>query len=160
MNKAWIVVSLSVLLLAACNGARTRPASAAARPVPVAHQAGNFSSSQLALGRRLFEADCAPCHGALAQGHPGWQDSGDGIFTAAAPPLNGQGNVSMRSRQQIIDIIDHGERVPGSTTAMPAWKDRLSSTEVRYIVAWFQSLWPKETYRNWVSAQTKKSAAD
>ncbi|MHB8347514.1 MAG: c-type cytochrome [Acidiferrobacterales bacterium] len=157
MKKAWIVIAAAILSVAACKREITQPASRAAGQDSVSSQSGSFSSGQIALGGRLFQADCAPCHGAQAQGHPGWQAPGGGLFTAAAPPLNGTGNVWKRSRAQLIATIVQGARLPDGTRVMPAWKQRLSPSEIRYIVAWFQSLWPPSIYRRRARMQGGRS---
>jgi len=39
---------------------------------------------------------------------------------------------------------------------MPAWKDRLSESEINDLIVWFQSLWPPEVYGQW---QARNAAA-
>ncbi|MHB8256885.1 MAG: c-type cytochrome [Acidiferrobacterales bacterium] len=156
MKKVWIVIAAAALFTVACKREAARPALRSTQSTPVSASSSGFSAGQIALGERLFQADCAPCHGAQAQGHAGWRVPRSGLFTAAAPPLNGTGDAWKRSRQQFVDTIEHGARLPDGTVVMPAWKDRLSRTQIRYIVAWFQSLWPPQVYRNWARIQASQ----
>ncbi len=160
MRKVLIVIAAAAISVVACKREVTRPAPRLTGQDSVSTQTRNFSSGQIDLGGRLFQANCAPCHGAQAQGHPGWQMPGGGPFTAAAPPLNGTGNVRKRSRAQLIDTIEHGAYLPDGAPVMPAWKQRLSSAEIRDIVAWFQSLWPPKVYRSWARTQNRRSPGD
>lgn len=157
MKKAWIIIPAAALFAVACKREIARPISRRTESTSVSMRSCGLSAEQTALGGRLFQADCASCHGAQAQGHPGWQVPGGGPVTVAASPLNGTGDAWKRSRQQFIYTIEHGARLKDGTQVMPAWKDRLSTAQIRYIVAWFQSLWPPQVYQTWTRTQIGKS---
>lgn len=111
------------------------------------------SLAALNRGARLFQEQCAQCHGPEGQGHPDWQTTG----VVAAPPLNGTGNDWKRSRAELVAVIQNGAKRDGALV-MPAWKDRLSEAEINDLIAWFQALWPPEVYAKW--QQTARAAAD
>ncbi len=105
------------------------------------------SLAALNRGARLFQEHCAQCHGPEAQGHPDWQTPG----VVAAPPLNGTGNDWKRSHAELVNVIQNGAKRNG-VPIMPAWKGRLTDSEINDTVAWFQTLWPPETYAKWQRA--------
>jgi mono/diheme cytochrome c family protein len=104
--------------------------------------------ASLERGARLFQENCALCHGPEGQGHPDWQTPG----VVAAPPLNGTGNEWKRSRAEMIAIVQTGAKRNG-VAVMPGWKDRLTDAEIADIVSWFQALWSPEAYAKWQRAQ-------
>jgi mono/diheme cytochrome c family protein len=78
----------------------------------------------LATGQTLYTQNCSRCHGADGQG------------TRRAPALNIQSFFEkVTSDQALVQIVSSG--VPG--TAMPAWGDRLSASEIEAIVAYVRS---------------------
>lgn len=110
----------------------------------------HFDDAAVARGALLYEQHCAQCHGPEAQGHPDWNTPSDGSFVAA-PPLNGTGNDSARSKQELVATIQHGVSRNG-VPVMPAWRGRLENEEVESVLQWLQSLWPPETYARWHKA--------
>lgn len=141
-RAAWLFSLVAVLMLG-CER-KDHPA-----PVPTTGPIIEEPASLTALNRgaRLFEQHCAQCHGPEAQGHPDWQNP----KVVAAPPLNGTGNEWKRSRAQLVAVIKNGAK-RGNTPVMPAWNGRLSEQEIDEIIAWFQALWPPETYATWRKA--------
>lgn len=78
----------------------------------------------LATGQTLFTQNCSRCHGTEGQG------------TRRAPALNVQSFFDkVTTDQAMVQIVSSG--VPG--TAMPAWGDRLSISEIEAIVAYVRS---------------------
>ena len=78
----------------------------------------------LATGQTLYTQNCSRCHGADGQG------------TRRAPALNVQSFFDkVPSDQAMLQIVSSG--VPG--TAMPAWGDRMSVSEIEAIVAYVRS---------------------
>jgi mono/diheme cytochrome c family protein len=81
----------------------------------------------LATGQTLYTQNCARCHGADGQG------------TRRAPALNVQTFFDkVTTDQAMLQIVSSG--VPG--TAMPAWGDRMSVSEIEAIVAYVRSWEP------------------
>lgn len=146
-RTAFVCLSLATTVtLAGC----TPPAAPPPAPgTPVAASAPASRGHDVATverGAKLFQENCAACHGANAQGAPNWQQRGpDGKFPA--PPLNGSAHDWHHPKAVLVRTIKDGTaRLGGS---MPAWRDKLSDEEIEAIIAWFQSLWPEEIYAAW-----------
>ncbi len=112
-------------------------------------KARGFSMESLNRGARLFQQNCAQCHGPEAQGHPDWQRQSK--FYAAAPPLNGKGNDWKLSKAKFARIVKYGLSRNG-VAIMPAWHARLSDRDIDDIITWSQALWPTDVYEKWLKA--------
>lgn len=86
------------------------------RPMPVTQES-------LALGSQLYASNCSRCHGPEGQG------------TQRAPALNVRSFFTRTNDVAMQQIISLG--VPG--TAMPAWGERLTETEIQAIVGFVRS---------------------
>lgn len=146
-RKFWVLAVLALLVACSKGG---QEAGTATAPAIVTR---NFDPASVMRGARLFEQDCAQCHGPKAQGHPDWQTPSDGSF-AAAPPLNGTGNDWKRSRAELASVIKNGvRRKTDNVDIMPAWKGRLNDSDIEDVINWMQSLWPADVYQAWSKAQ-------
>jgi mono/diheme cytochrome c family protein len=151
MKLALLLVPVAALALVACHrepAPKPTATTGAAAPAnaPSATEAGS-SMDLMTKGERLFQDQCAQCHGPEAQGHPDWQNP----QVTAAPPLDGSGNDWKRSKASMIDIIENGEK-RGSEPVHPAFKGRLSREDIDAIISWYQALWPPEVYARWQKA--------
>ncbi len=102
------------------------PEDAAQRKNPVA-----TSAASLARGKKLFQVNCASCHGALGKG--------DGPAGAALDPKPAD-LTAMAGRHPDGDFawkIEHGRG------AMPAWKATLNEAQIWDTVNFIQSLAPR-----------------
>jgi mono/diheme cytochrome c family protein len=143
-------------LLAACDNEQAtgsnQPASTPAparAPEPMVKTPAIKRSpdmAQIARGGKLYQQNCAACHGADAEGAPNWQQQGpDGKWPA--PALNGTAHAWHHPMAILKRTIRDGtEKIGGS---MPAWGDKLSEQEMDDIIAWFQARWPDELYTAW-----------
>ena len=123
----------------------------ASLPVPEMPQR-QYDASQLAIGEKVFQANCAKCHGADAQGAAEWTKRGaDGNYPP--PPLNGSGHAWHHSNEVLEDVIRNGS--PDGKGNMPAWQGKISDQEITAVIAWFQSKWPKEVYDAWYEIQQR-----
>ena len=149
----WIVgMLLAALMIGGCG--KKEPEAPTSRDTAPALEAGRpFPTESLFRGARLFQENCAQCHGPEAQGHPDWQNP----LAVAAPPLNGSGNEWKRKKQDLIAIINNGASRNGDPV-MPAWKDRLSDQDIEDIIAWFQALWPADVYDRWRRANAQPAS--
>jgi mono/diheme cytochrome c family protein len=95
----------------------------AANPLLVAQQIHTGSGGESEDGKRLFVANCAPCHGPDGNAIAG-VDFGHGKFRRAS------------SDRDVPEIIRSG--IPG--TAMPAFSSELSEVEIRRIAAYLHDL--------------------
>ncbi|NOX62213.1 MAG: c-type cytochrome [Chloroflexi bacterium] len=102
------------------GGSSDVPADAAAVPNPI-----DANDESIALGRDIYAANCAACHG----------DSGQGDGPAAAafdpPPANlHEDHVQVLSDGALFYIIQNG--VEG--TGMPAWGETLDEEQIWHVV--------------------------
>ena len=108
------------------------------------------NAEQVALGKRIYEAQCAACHGANLEGQPNWRERlPTGRFPA--PPHDASGHTWHHSDALLFDITKHGiERhaPPGYQSDMPAFGGRLTDAEIWAVLAYIKSTWPEET-RKW-----------
>lgn len=160
MNKSALNVLLifSVLLISACGEQKTpsSPVSQAAAvhtPTPMPMSAGrNQDFSAMMRGAKLFQENCAACHGAQAEGAPNWQKPGaDGKYPA--PPLNGTGHAWHHPKAALKTTIMRGTIPMGGS--MPAWEGKLSDDDIEAVIVWIQSRWPDEIYQSWFTMDEK-----
>lgn len=98
----------------------------------------------LALGAELFRTHCTPCHGARAAGE--FPESPQGGLNSAvgqlAPALNGSGHAWHHPPAYFFQLIRNGTELNNSR--MAGWGGRLTDQDIFAIIAFFQSLWPKD----------------
>ncbi|MFC4171548.1 c-type cytochrome [Microvirga sp. GCM10011540] len=102
------------------------------------------SSARIALGRQLYGAYCASCHGAGFQGEPDWQSpKPNGLMPA--PPHDATGHTWHHSDEELFRITKFGMSavVPNYESAMPAFGNALSDQEIQAILAFIKSTWPE-----------------
>ncbi len=143
-----IVIITVTLGLAGCDkpddsdNQQTKETTAMVVSVPPRNQ----DFQQIMRGGRIYQQNCAACHGKLAQGTPNWrQRDADGKFPA--PPLNGTGHTWHHPTEVLTAIIKNGTGALGGN--MPAWKDKLSDQDIEDVLAWIKAQWPDEIYANW-----------
>ncbi len=95
----------------------------ASNPLLVARQVRTGTGGESEDGKRLFVANCAPCHGPDGNAIAG-VDFGHGKFRRAS------------SDRDVPEIIKSG--IPG--TAMPAFSNELSEVEIKRIAAYLHDL--------------------
>ena len=106
----------------------------------------SFDFAQITRGGKLYQQNCAVCHGKQGQGAPNWQKmDANGKFPP--PPLNGTAHTWHHPKTVLMDTIRNGTAKLGGN--MPAWKDKLSNEQINDIIAWFQSKWSDEIYSAW-----------
>ncbi len=136
-----IIIAALALVLAACSDSDGK--------TTVGNDNGmsrQMDFAQVSQGARLFQKNCAECHGSAAQGDPNWrQRDADGMFPA--PPLNGTGHAWHHPKDVLHDVIANGS--PQGMGKMPAWRNKLTDEEIEAIIAWFQSRWPDLVYSAW-----------
>ena len=105
---------------------------------------GGRPPEQIALGRNLYAAHCAPCHGAKLEGQPDWQTpKPDGRLPA--PPHDATGHTWHHTDRELFLITGKGMAaiVPGYISDMPAFEGILSDEEIAAVLAYIKSTWPK-----------------
>ena len=141
-----------VAALTACSGdAPAPPTAVPADPVPM---------SAVERGERVYDANCAVCHGADAEGQPDWHvRRSDG--TAPAPPLNGDGHTWHHGDGTLYKWIVtggsylEGPEIPNFKSAMPAFGERLSHGEIVDVITYAKSLWGDKEARGISKARSQ-----
>lgn len=102
--------------------------------------------STVMQGAKLFQQQCAVCHGSQGQGNPGWRTKGpDGKLLP--PPLNGTGHAWHHPLDLLRQTVVMGGAANGGT--MPGFKGKLKISEIDSIFAWLQSRWPEKIFKQW-----------
>ena len=87
----------------------------------------------VARGEKVFGANCAACHQANGKGVPG-----------AFPALDGSPVVTGPKAKQ-IDVVMHGVVKDGKPTAMVAWQNTLSDTDIASVITYTRNAWGNKT---------------
>lgn len=144
MKKIILLLSLA-LLIAACSD-KDKGGNAQAKEMTmetVPQRVMDFA--QVTRGAKLYQQNCASCHGRVAEGASHWRAPQPG--GNSAPPLNGTGHAWHHPMKTMHYTIKYGS--PGGKGKMPAWKDKLTDQEISDVIAWFQSKWSDRVYVAW-----------
>ncbi|MCW8983203.1 MAG: cytochrome c [Gammaproteobacteria bacterium] len=110
--------------------------------------------AQVSRGGKIFQANCAECHGKSAEGAANWrQINAQGKYPA--PPLNGTGHAWHHPYKMLGHVIKNGS--PGGQGDMPAWKEKLNDQQIMDVMEWFISKWPDQAYDAWYRMNQKAS---
>jgi mono/diheme cytochrome c family protein len=108
--------------------------------------AGGPSTDRLALGRQVYDDQCAVCHGAALEGEPDWRRRrADG--TLPAPPHDESGHTWHHADAQLFEITKQGIAAfapPGYKTTMTGYAEVLSDEEIWAVLGYIKSQWPEE----------------
>lgn len=107
---------------------------------------GTGKIAVLALGRKLYGQHCASCHGANLEGEKNWRSrNADG--TLKAPPHDATGHTWHHDDALLFRYTkDGGAKVGGGAfkSAMPGFGHVLKDREIRAILTYIKSRWPKD----------------
>lgn len=135
------LVAIALTVLAGC-GERTPEAPAIALKPD--------DPATVALGRKVYDAECASCHGARLEGQPNWQQR-DAQGRLPAPPHDASGHTWHHTDELLFRITKHGvakaANLKDYDSAMPAYEGRLSDEEIVAVLSWIKSQWPAEIRR-------------
>lgn len=102
-----------------------------------------------AMGKALYYANCAACHGAGLKGQPDWQTPGpDGILPA--PPHDETGHTWHHEPDLLFAYTKFGgaeamrQRSVDMPSGMPGFGDTLSDDQIRAVLGYIESTWPEE----------------
>ncbi len=99
------------------------------------------TSERLALGRRIYDQNCASCHGAQGQGqYPDAPYKPDQAGLIGAPPHNSSGHTWHHADGLLLDIVRNGLIVKGFQP-MPAFGDKLSAAEIGAVLDYIRTWW-------------------
>ena len=97
-------------------------------------------------GRKIYEQNCASCHGANAEGAPNWQER-DAQGELPAPPHNAEGHTWRHSDAQLYEMVGQGWRDPFNKTkrlTMPAFGKTLLPEQIHSVIGYLKTLWTPE----------------
>lgn len=98
-------------------------------------------SKQVELGKRIYEQQCAACHGTQGQGQfPEAPYKRDEQGLLAAPPHNANGHTWHHADGLLVSIIKDGLLVSGFRP-MPAFANQLSAEDIRAVLAYIKTWW-------------------
>lgn len=130
------VAAACVLVLTACD--RLGPKEDGIRLRPDDRQV-------LALGKQVYEARCAACHGAKLQGQPHWRER-DSSGRLPAPPHDASGHTWHHPEEVLFNITKYGvakaANLKDYDSAMPAFEGVLTDAEIIAVLSWIKSQWP------------------
>lgn len=111
-----------------------------------ANQAGSTATPQIALGKQVYAARCASCHGANLEGQPNWQQD---LPTGGrpAPPHDETGHTWHHSDESLFTTVKFGGQAtspPSYKSNMPPFGSVLSDNEIEAVLAYIKSTWPPE----------------
>lgn len=168
MTLKILAIGLLPVVLVACSSEKSAPkntdssspetaVSAAISTSPVTETAAAveplkrwYAFQHVSQGGKVYQENCASCHGKLGEGGPDWKKVGsDGKYPA--PPLNGTGHAWHHPLKMLLHVVKNGS--PGGQGNMPAWGEKLSDDEMIAAIAWFQSRWPDQIFRAWMQQE-------
>ena len=99
------------------------------------------SQAQNSLGKKLYQGNCAFCHGDKLEGQPHW-DKRYIEGKRPAPPLNASGNITFLSNRELFEITKYGGQPfapAGYKNEMPAFETLLKDSEIWAILAFLRA---------------------
>ncbi len=104
-------------------------------------------STLIALGKSVYGAECASCHGEKLEGQPNWRSRGnDGLMPA--PPHDESGHTWHHPDRILFDITKFGVAKAANLgdydSAMPDYQDVLTDQEIIAVLSWIKAQWPDE----------------
>jgi mono/diheme cytochrome c family protein len=104
-------------------------------------------AKNVAAGEAIYVRHCAACHGAHLEGQPNWRRRlPNGRLPA--PPHDASGHSWHHPDTLLFGIVKNGLVPPyapaGYASDMPAFGGVLSDDQIRAVLAYIQSRWPKQ----------------
>ena len=123
-----------------------------------AAEADSGDAAQVALGARVYAANCAQCHGAHLEGQPNWRTRKPDS-RLPAPPQDYHGHTWRHPDQELFNTVRNGVAAyapPGYQTDMAGFAGVLSDAQIWAVLAYIKSTWPPE-FREYQAAVTRRA---
>lgn len=139
-NLMLLVGLMMLAFLAACSSpAENAQTAEIERPAPPAEYAGKTNSladdaAAVEVGRQLYAANCASCHGDKAMG------DGPAANSLNPKPMPLATEMKVLGDDYIYWRIAEGGAFAPFTSAMPAWKKILTEEEIWQVIAFMHTL--------------------
>lgn len=101
-------------------------------------------AARIALGQKLYDENCASCHGANLEGQPDWK-SRKANGRLPAPPHDASGHTWHHSDEQLFAITKFGTAAlvgKDYESDMIGFGDSLGDDEIRAVLDYIKSTWP------------------
>lgn len=138
--KLWLVAAVATVLVGA--GAATLWVGTARTG---AGSGNDTYAPDLARGAAIYANACASCHGADLKGQPNWREPGPN-GRLPAPPHDETGHTWHHPDRVLLDVTRVGTAAfvgDGYQSDMPAFGDTYSDAELRDVLEWIKTQWPK-----------------
>lgn len=141
-SKAWWLLAVAAIAGLAAFGWSRFGAPASARIDP-------DDARLVALGKEVYGAHCASCHGAKLEGQADWRSRlPNGRMPA--PPHDASGHTWHHPGEVLIGIVTEGVQKyapAGYQSDMPAYGGVLSDEEIGAVLSFIKSTWPADVRR-------------
>lgn len=162
-SVAYGVVGLAMVVVLAGCGTEPAPVvtsapTAGAEVVAPVGEAVGGGDGEIELGRRIYEVNCAACHGMSGEGEPDWQIPRDD-YTRPAPPHDASGHTWHHADGQLYEIVLRGGKLYESPTfksRMIAYEDILTPEEIKAVLEYIKTFWGPEE----IATQARISAVN
>ena len=96
-------------------------------------------------GRRIYQANCASCHGTRLEGQANWRRPGPN-GRLPAPPHDASGHTWHHPDPQLFALTKFGPAamVPGYQSDMPGYEGVLTDQEIIAVLSYIKSRWPPD----------------
>ena len=101
----------------------------------------------VARGLRIYQENCASCHGANLEGQPNWRVAGkDGRLPA--PPHDASGHTWHHDGDTLFRLTKYGTGAligdPDYASNMPVYEGVLADDEIIAVLSYIKSTWPED----------------
>lgn len=107
--------------------------------------------SVVLAGEKVYQSQCASCHGVNLEGQADWRLRDANGFLPA-PPHDATGHTWHHADDLLFEITKYGPSVvindDGYKSMMPVYKDILSDQEIIAVLSYIKNSWPEEQ-RSW-----------
>lgn len=143
MTPSRQIVIGSLLLLVLSGGAAWLAFQPSSSPEPLLKP---DDAQLVGQGERIYESDCASCHGTDLEGEEDWRRrDADGYLPA--PPHDETGHTWHHPDEMLFEMTKYGmEPFAGEDypSRMPAFADALTDAEIVAVLSYIKSRWPEE----------------
>ena len=98
-------------------------------------------------GSKIYQNNCASCHGANLEGQPNWRQR-DAEGRLPAPPHNEDGHTWHHDSLTLFGLTKYGVAAlindPSYKSNMPAYEGILTDEEIIAVLSYIKSTWPEE----------------